>query len=892
MVWLWALMILAAVVTPAHTAVTVTTDQAGRMELSYGGRPAATIALDLAGPDWSSFSFMPEVESRSASPRAREVEVQFQTWDSPLRVSCTEKLQAESSDTLSARYDFAIAQGGPFTRMGVLIALPSDFYRGTEFAAYDADGTVIQKMQFPAQFGKTFLLGLPGIARLDVAPNTPFAYSLLLPESARVSMQDNRTWGSNEFQLAISVPAITEGARSLASGSTASLSLQIAFGRPAIYLLDPASNVSTTDTSGWVPYTLPWDRFPVDLSWLNDKPAGSHGLVTARNGRFEFADGTPVRFWGVNNGVTANYPAHEESELIAARMAASGINLVRTTHLDAFWHHPNLFDEKYPDTQHLNAETLERFDYFVYCLKKNGIYVYLDQLVSRRFTEADGVVNAAQLPMAAKAYVYFDATLIALQKKYSHDLWTHVNPYTGLAYKDDPVFAMMDVVNENDLLSGEVVVEPYATHFEEMWRQWAAKHGANPNQPVRSSLERSSEVLRFIDEVQRKYYAEMHQYLRSLGVKVPITGDAWLTGAPGYPSQVTMDFMDAHVYWDHPTDNYDRCRNDRMVNVDPNIGANTVSSLAMSRVLGKPLVVSEWGHPWPNDWRSESPLFIAAVGSLQDWNALLAYAYRGTPEATVGHLSGPFELFNDPAVFGLFPAAALMYRRGDVACSPSPTAIQWSDQQVFAAPVCYTSGSQPAYRSLVEATSIVTTFSPAEGVKAVVSPADHKPTAGKTFTRSDTGELWRDWEIGLGKIDSPRSQGVYGCLSAVPEIALRDVTLRLGNPFGAVVVTSLDGEDVRDSRHLLVTAVGRAENTGAAYNLTHTKLKEKGSAPILAEPIAGQVALTTSQVRFHVFALDPNGSRRPLPDLRAVDGKVALALGPAARTIYYELEAF
>lgn len=585
---LWAFMVLAALLTPAHSAITVTTDQTGRVELSHDGRPAAIISADLAGPDWEAFSFAPEGKDREATARARELTVKFQTWNNPLRVSCTEKLQADSTGKLSARYNFAVAHSSPFARMGVLITLPCDFYRGTEFVACGPDGRVLQQTQFPTQFGSTFLLGRPGVARLDVAPDTPFAYSLLLSESARVSMQDNRTWGSNEFQVSISVPTSAERARSAASGSTLSLSLEIAFGQPATLLLDPASNISTTDTTGWVPYTLPWDRFPVDVSWLNDKPAGSHGFVTARNGRFEFADGTPIRFRGINNGVTANYPTHEESELITARMATWGINLVRTTHLDAFWHHSNLFDDKYPDTQHLNADTLERFDYFVYCLKKNGIYAYLDQLVSRRFTQADGVVNGDQLPMAAKPYVYFDPILIVLQKKYSHDLWTHVNPYTGIAYKDDPVFATMDLVNENDIFSGDVVVEPYATRFEEMWRQCAGDHGVNSNQPVRSSLQRSSDVLRFIDEVQRKYYAQMHQYLRSIGVKVPITGDAWLTCAPSYPSETTMDLMDAHVYWDHPTDDYDRWRNDRMVDVNPNIAANTVS-VAMSNGNETPL---------------------------------------------------------------------------------------------------------------------------------------------------------------------------------------------------------------------------------------------------------------------------------------------------------------
>jgi hypothetical protein len=89
----------------------------------------------------------------------------------------------------------------------------------------------------------------------------------------------------------------------------------------------------------------------------------------------------------------------------------------------------------------------------------------------------------------------------------------------------------------------------------------------------------------------------------------------------------------------------------------------------------------------------------------------------------------------------------------------------------------------------------------------------------------------------------------------------------------------------------LVTAVGRAENTGQVFNLTRTELKQTGSGPILIEPVSGQVTLRSSQRAFAVYARGADGSSTPLGERRAVSGQIQLELAPAARTIYYELEA-
>ncbi len=81
------------------------------------------------------------------------------------------------------------------------------------------------------------------------------------------------------------------------------------------------------------------------------------------------------------------------------------------------------------------------------------------------------------LPQAAKPYHYFDPRLIELQKEYNRDLWTHLNPYTGLAYRDDPSIALCEIVNESDFFAQPPVLEPYRSRLEGRYRQWAEEQG-------------------------------------------------------------------------------------------------------------------------------------------------------------------------------------------------------------------------------------------------------------------------------------------------------------------------------------------------------------------------------------------------------------------------------
>ncbi|MFA5499520.1 MAG: carbohydrate binding domain-containing protein [Candidatus Omnitrophota bacterium] len=240
---------------------------------------------------------------------------------------------------------------------------------------------------------------------------------------------------------------------------------------------------------GWFPYWFPADPATapdfqgLPASTFNagkdvlDPPAGKHGFVKVKDGHFYFEDGTRARFWGTNLCFGACFPEHKDAEVMANRIAYFGFNAVRLHHMD-YYNEPNGIFES---PGKLSPRQLDKLDYLVFQLKQRGIYIDINTLVSRFFKESEGVVDADKLGMAAKPVSLFDARLIELQKQYSKDLLTHLNPYTKLRYCDDPAVCLVEITNENTLteLNPSSLPEYYRKEYDELRNGWKANQGKN-----------------------------------------------------------------------------------------------------------------------------------------------------------------------------------------------------------------------------------------------------------------------------------------------------------------------------------------------------------------------------------------------------------------------------
>ncbi len=654
--------------------------------------------------------------------------------------------------------------------------------------------------------------------------------------------------------------------------------------------------------SRYIPFPAYYDDMPLDLSFIfkNEKPAGRHGFLKMDKDHFVFEDGAPGRFWGVNFNGGACFPEFDYSEKVARRLAKTGCNIVRFHQLDAEWNTPNLFvfnkGERIGNTLTLHPESMKRLDYLVYCLKREGIYCYLDMLTYRNFKSGDGVENAFQLEDAADPYNFYNRKLIELQKKFIYDIWTHINPYTGLAYKDDPVFVLTEIVNERDFFGrGRLQIEPYVAEFRAMFDKWCKANGVAYDAFGCNINEDSEPLVRFKILVMENYYKEIRAFMRETGVKIPIAGTNWLINGAVTKSNLVNDFMDSHTYYYNWQwgETVKKCMN-KGITQSPTFG---MEYLAGTRVLDRPFFVSEWDMPWPNEFRAESPILLAAIGSLQGWGGWTIHTYAYSPRLDrmqilgkevssnsiggVPYREGIFSTWNDPAKYGLFYHAALVTRRGDIAEAKAPVAIQVED---------LVHGAPKAVATASELCKIGVQF---QGQKAtarnVVPETDPLVNAAAGEVKSQTGELYRSWKKNYGTIDSPRTKCAYGFLQKNGEIVLSGMTVNATTDFAVVALSSLTDQPIGASDNLLLTAVGRARNTDAKFD--GEQMLEYGKPPILIEVIEAEIAIKTELNTLKVWAINAEGFYVGTVPSRYEGGELRFKLGETMPSMYYLIQA-
>lgn len=745
-----------------------------------------------------------------------------------------------------------------------------------------------QTLVIPENLGEKFLYrGLFSGLRIQ-APVPEDNVTIEVDQPTGLLIQDNRGWGGSSIEVRFTFARQEDGGE-VPAGTRIQRSIVLTTpqaGTPFFPVIDHGQP-TRTDTDAWKPYTLPWDAAPVDVSFLNHTPAGKFGFVKVAGDRFVLSDtNAPIRFWGTCFSAGANFPSHEQAEKIARRLASFGINIVRTHHADAKWAERHFFPKDADNTRSFDPENLDRFDYLVYCLKREGIYIYLDQLVNRYFKPGDAVDAVDQLGACAKPYSNFDPRLIELQKEYSANLWNHVNPYTTLAYKDDPAIAMMEFANENDLFTQQVTLEPYRTRFEEMYRRWAAgNHIELPDGPIDFTVT-TDPMMRFFIQVTDDYYREMGDFLHGIGVRVPMTGSNWSRNAALLACVSKMDYTDSHSYWNHPSK-------------DGSFGTSSMlhsprvimDGLGFMRTPRKPFFVSEWDAPWPYEYRAELPLWIASVAAFQGWNGLTVYTYRHSSKVPMEFINGAFETFNDPARFGLMPTAAMLFRRGDAQSGAAQDRLDVAIPMTKAAGAgSPTSYSSPVYAGLSELRSFATllTEGDAPPAGAVSCGSDSLATDRRI---SSTGEITRDRTMGTLCIDTPRTQAVQAFFGKqVSSLATSALDVHCDNVYATIAVTSLTDQPITNSPRLLLTTVGRAENSDFTYNLLRNRRTDAGHGPILIDPILGEIAISTTRQNLAVKPVAADG--RCLSPIPATwkDGKLSFTISRDQASLYFMIE--
>ena len=688
-----------------------------------------------------------------------------------------------------------------------------------------------------------------------------------------------------------------------------------------------AQTPPVTNEGRW-PFQPPRDEFKpealLDLRDLNEKVAGEHGFVgRSKDGNdFVLGDGTPVRFWAVNDGAFGKDLARH-----ARFLAKRGVNMVRF--------HCNIT----PTSNDLLAIDKTDRDHLwkgVAAMKKEGIYVTYSPYWAgpARVKPSMGILDSGGA--GNWGLLFFDAKLQAAYKEWLKQVLTEKNPYTGIALAQDPALAIIQIQNEDSLLFwtsqaikgsakkelrrqfGEFLVKRYGSldKARERWGNAApptnqdspddftqgeaalyivwqlTQHGGGEGQQ-----QRCADQMQFFTETMRNFNKMIGDYLKNdLGCKQLVNAGNWRTA-----DNVTMldaerwsyaanEVMAVNRYYDgvHEGKNngWAIVNGDRFTDESALLRPRELP-LTLKQVAGFPMLITESSWVPPLGYQSEGPFLVAAYQSLSGIDAFYWFATGEEDWRQPGSANGylPSEgkwVCATPMLMGQWPAAALLYRRGYLK-QGEPAVYEerslddlWRRRTpLIAEDPGYDPNRDAGNRSPLSnikngADPLAFLVGPVV-VKYGGDPAHSRVIDLRTYIHADaktvqsvTGELRLDYGHGLCTLNAPKAQGVTGFLKQPGTFKLADVEIQSDNDYATVLAVAMDDKPLRDSGKILVQ-VGTTERPQGwqtkpvdIKGRTGEEVISFGHAPWMIVRSDLRLSLKNSRLS-HARVLDANG---------------------------------
>ena len=539
---------------------------------------------------------------------------------------------------------------------------------------------------------------------------------------------------------------------------------------------------------------------------------------------------------------------------------------------------------------------------------------------------------------------FFDPKVIEFNIDLEKAIMTHKNPYRdNKMYGEDPAICQIEVTNEDGVFFYTIDgMSPfYQKRLDRLWADWLLKkYGSEEklreawgndlaaeekladgtvkrliiwqfNNVPKAKLPRARDQLRFYVEIESAYFNKTKDALRAAGAKQPICGTGWFgVGAGFYPELYSnvpgMDYIDRHHYYGGGPGGWQILQgmpfNDESALKKP----ECILKLSQERVLGMPYTLSEWASVLPNQWRLEAPPLMAFYGNcLNGWDAPIHFACEGGGGGFSRFLKWMWPI-GEPSTLCQYPALSQLIRRGDVKEGEEVFVRNLPDGKLFSAQplkdvaikLDISGPYEMSSEQGVNARSLAAFYAAAVGKTGVRFPKEDVPDASIDLTkyidmqkkeiRAATGELYWNYGAGYVTADTPRTQAAVGFLAGVP-VRLGDCEIRTSNRIASILVTSWDGKPLKESRHILITAVGRSRNTDMAYSRGGQRLIAIGKSPVLLEGVKGSVTLGRTG-KCTVTALSPYGYKTVEVAPQAEGGKITIPMTGENKAVYYEVK--
>lgn len=666
---------------------------------------------------------------------------------------------------------------------------------------------------------------------------------------------------------------------------------EIAF---ALTAHEPIVDVNTpwTATAGdaFVPLALRPGIVPrsaLDFSDLVPRHVcGAYGRLRAKNGRFEF-DGLPgvrQKFFGMNLHSFACYHTPGEAARLADHLVRLGYNAVR------FHNYENEYmglTKGSPDEATPVPARFEGLDNLVAACRARGLYVTVDLHVGRCTTyKAIGidkpgkVVNKDGMKGEMKYQYLVNPAARANFKRFIRGFFEHVNPHTGRRYADEPTLALVSVVNESPCC-------------------WSRYGGAR------------SDLCALEYDLMR----EMRAFIRD-----EVKSDVPLTTCNGGSMPFCLqplrdafcDYVDDHFYYDHPAwpEGAKWTPGDRVPLFTANRryvaeGREIPAQALMTRLWGKPFVVTEFNWCAPSLDRSRAGLVVGALAAAQDWDGAWRYLWAHDHSRALEpgrHRIAKLESASDPLAQAADRAALCLFLRGDMAPLARRASLVMRRAALDVAkphPCVWGHALTWPWAGWYAQLGTAMDAGPAGSVKDFAYPGDVAlPRAQVEAALGTAALLPGDGAVALDRarnafaVTTPRTCG--GCVEE-GAFAAGPLAADCGRVRTTLWVSALDGRALAVSGRMLLTHLTRLYNSGDRFaDRDGRYLLENGAPPYLMPRATARVRLAVADPgAVTVYALETDGSRRGVVPAAVEDGALVFtcdtARDAAQATYLYEL---
>ena len=811
------------------------------------------------------------------------------------------------ADDGTAKYDVTFVSEADQKPEAVTLTLsiPAAKYVGQAWTISDGEKT-LKKGVVPAAFSpKKLHLGCAVGRSFSIRTPDGKTVAVTFAEPLSIMVQDSRKWGPNVSVRFGGKPSFGKGEKVVYRTTlSASEPLTASYAQPTVVKAGP--EWSTLDYKKDI---LAGSALDFSGMGFRDAPAGKHGWLRNANGHFEFEKlpGKVQRFYGVNLCFGANYPTHEMADVLVTRLSRLGYNAIRIHHYERD------LAKGMKEGLTPNPEMLDRLDYLFAKAVEAGFYFTTDLYVSRnvRWTEigitdrGDGFIEQKNL---YKALVTVWDPAFENFKAFARTFLTHVNPYTGRRYLDEPAMPLISLLNENQLTMGWNRGARELPEVNAWYQTWLAKRRAAdpafcPDAPadvkdVKSSYGPQGALMAlFMADTERRSAARIVKFLRGeLGSKALFT-DA--NCGPHYaPMQFVRedcyDYVDDHFYVDHPHFLVTPWKLPaRVGSVNPvQMPKLAPTRIAFTRKPNQPFCVTEWNFAGPGPFRGVGGIMTGAYSTLQDWSGLWRFAYshsnadwgdgKGTP--------GYFNTVTDPIHQAGDRASILLFLRRDLEPLEKKVSLLVTAKDLCttggAAVTCAPDWARKTWTRQVSTTVSAEKVQPGTEVYPLgeVAHAEVPP-----FAQESGGAVRLDETRGTFVIDTPRTSGGF---APEGELACGAVSFRVEGAPATVWASALDDAPICRSKRLLVSHLTDAQADGNVYaDAGKTVLLKFGKTPAMVRKGKAEVTLALDEPgKYAVWALETSGKRLAQVPAKVADGKLVftadVAMLPAATMLY------